>query len=430
MVWMRTKPRFRRFVAQVQDAHPNRPSLESLLITPVQRVPRYSMLLASLLKHTPPGHLDQRELERALQTTKDTARFINIAIREGQSMSKLLQLQDLFASSSSLQLLTTQAPRRRLVFHGSLWRMASDGTYQRCHGFLMSDAALLVVTVVPDAPDNAPRARFAAPSAPSSPARTDTGHRKQTRATAKAKHSNGSASEDANSEDAGRDTDRMGPSSTPPRRTGTNRRGPLQLSQKDIEWFQKWCTGAGAGGNSSASSAKDPQRLPLLVDLCGVADGTVRSKVEEDRRTKAAVLMAPILAGVNPDQAAGDGLEAERQALSKAVGLVAAGFVSEEEFLVLCQRVLDSSADQMSEQEARRFVYVWTLCLPMTSTFYLLLFFLFFFLFCRYFCFAPCRGLVDWCGWLVAAEVSLLFDLHPFCWYFGISTSATALVGN
>jgi hypothetical protein len=51
--------------------------LESLMITPVQRIPRYEMMLAELLKSTPADHVDRREVLEALQEVRATAKAIN-----------------------------------------------------------------------------------------------------------------------------------------------------------------------------------------------------------------------------------------------------------------------------------------------------------------------------------------------------------------
>ena len=52
------------------------PALQALLITPVQRIPRYMLLLKSLIKHTESGHPDCQLLAEALcSVQKATARI-------------------------------------------------------------------------------------------------------------------------------------------------------------------------------------------------------------------------------------------------------------------------------------------------------------------------------------------------------------------
>ena len=59
--------RFRAFEEKcIQDPRSKGLNLTSLLITPIQRTPRYKLLLADLIKHTPWEHPDRKNLERAM----------------------------------------------------------------------------------------------------------------------------------------------------------------------------------------------------------------------------------------------------------------------------------------------------------------------------------------------------------------------------
>lgn len=55
-------------------------NLLSLLLTPIQRVPRYRLLLADLRKATPADHPDAASLDSAYATTDAVAGFINKAL--------------------------------------------------------------------------------------------------------------------------------------------------------------------------------------------------------------------------------------------------------------------------------------------------------------------------------------------------------------
>ncbi|QQP38727.1 RhoGEF4, partial [Caligus rogercresseyi] len=46
--------------------------LNSLLITPIQRIPRYKLLLEDLLKNTSPNHPDRTDLTKALLEIEGT----------------------------------------------------------------------------------------------------------------------------------------------------------------------------------------------------------------------------------------------------------------------------------------------------------------------------------------------------------------------
>ena len=57
-------------------------SLQNLLIAPVQRIPRYALLLGELLKNTPPSKTDtvqqqhHDDLTRALEMVRRTAKYV------------------------------------------------------------------------------------------------------------------------------------------------------------------------------------------------------------------------------------------------------------------------------------------------------------------------------------------------------------------
>ena len=56
-------------------------SIDSLLITPIQRMPRYRLLLKSLLKQTAADHVDHSALQQALHAVENTASRLNRAVK-------------------------------------------------------------------------------------------------------------------------------------------------------------------------------------------------------------------------------------------------------------------------------------------------------------------------------------------------------------
>jgi hypothetical protein len=66
--------------------------LPSLIIMPIQRIPRYNLLLADLLKNTPRSHADHLKISTALGKMADTAAYINNSIRETENNKKFLKL--------------------------------------------------------------------------------------------------------------------------------------------------------------------------------------------------------------------------------------------------------------------------------------------------------------------------------------------------
>jgi hypothetical protein len=65
----------------------------SLLIQPVQRIPRYQLLLAELIKRTPEDHIDYQDLTKALGKVVGIATFVNDRKRQSENARVLQKLQ-------------------------------------------------------------------------------------------------------------------------------------------------------------------------------------------------------------------------------------------------------------------------------------------------------------------------------------------------
>ncbi|EGC31122.1 hypothetical protein DICPUDRAFT_89777 [Dictyostelium purpureum] len=70
--------------------------LPSLLIAPIQRVPRYILLLEALYNATQPTHHDKEKCLLAANQLKNVAQVVNDGISEDQNRKKLIQLQSIF----------------------------------------------------------------------------------------------------------------------------------------------------------------------------------------------------------------------------------------------------------------------------------------------------------------------------------------------
>jgi hypothetical protein len=66
--------------------------MDSLLIMPVQRIPRYKILLENLLKQTPEDHGDYENLKKAIELINECALLHNEKIRETNNMIKVQQI--------------------------------------------------------------------------------------------------------------------------------------------------------------------------------------------------------------------------------------------------------------------------------------------------------------------------------------------------
>jgi len=73
--------------------------LTSLLILPVQRVPRYNLLLKDLVKHTWKDHIDYEDLVNANNEVEQIALYLNEKEREAVNLKRLFALDELFTGN-------------------------------------------------------------------------------------------------------------------------------------------------------------------------------------------------------------------------------------------------------------------------------------------------------------------------------------------
>ena len=67
-------------------------TLEAYLILPVQRIPRYELLLKDLLKHTSKYHRDYEFLEKSVKEIKQVATFVNEKLNFFKDFEKMREL--------------------------------------------------------------------------------------------------------------------------------------------------------------------------------------------------------------------------------------------------------------------------------------------------------------------------------------------------
>ena len=63
------------------------------MLLPVQRIPRYRLLLQDFLKATPIDHPDHSQVRDALSLISQIADFVNETIRDHQKIEKMVQIQ-------------------------------------------------------------------------------------------------------------------------------------------------------------------------------------------------------------------------------------------------------------------------------------------------------------------------------------------------
>uniref|UniRef100_A0A8C6AYT9 DH domain-containing protein n=1 Tax=Monodon monoceros TaxID=40151 RepID=A0A8C6AYT9_MONMO len=87
-----TKPAFLEFLKQCQEAGPDRVTLYSLMMKPIQRFPQFILLLQDMLKNTPRGHPDRLPLQMALTELETLAEKLNERKRDADQRCEIKQI--------------------------------------------------------------------------------------------------------------------------------------------------------------------------------------------------------------------------------------------------------------------------------------------------------------------------------------------------
>ena len=95
------------------------------LIMPIQRIPRYVLLLTELIKETPKGHPDLKSLTEALADFKTLATTINTQINSSQAMQRLLEMSNSLGLNSKLMYQTYRTFVKQDVFYKHIPRADS-----------------------------------------------------------------------------------------------------------------------------------------------------------------------------------------------------------------------------------------------------------------------------------------------------------------
>ncbi len=114
-------PAFRTFLsnAVARDKRCSGRGLADFLILPVQRVPRYALLLRELSRSLPASHASLGSVNRALTLAERASSRIDAAVAARKNVEQLIRLQLKFDRAAGVVL---AKPRRRLLMRGNLTR--------------------------------------------------------------------------------------------------------------------------------------------------------------------------------------------------------------------------------------------------------------------------------------------------------------------
>ncbi|XP_076245903.1 rho guanine nucleotide exchange factor 17 isoform X2 [Calliopsis andreniformis] len=139
------KPAFARFLETMEREHKGKLGLDQLLIKPVQKIPRYELLIQRLLKHTDVSHPDFELLQSAQKEVHELVVKINCTERESleweQQQTTLREVQALVEGLAGI--VTND---RAFIRHDLVTIASNQGTRKERALFLFSD--LLVITSI------------------------------------------------------------------------------------------------------------------------------------------------------------------------------------------------------------------------------------------------------------------------------------------
>uniref|UniRef100_W5MGW4 Rho guanine nucleotide exchange factor 17 n=1 Tax=Lepisosteus oculatus TaxID=7918 RepID=W5MGW4_LEPOC len=139
------KPAFLKFLEQCTRENKEKQALSDLMIKPVQRIPRYELLVKDLLKHTPEDHPDHPFLLDAQKNIKRLAERINKGRRSAEEAEKETRvLQEVEAHIEGVENLLN--PQRKFLRQEMVVEVKTVGGKKDRSLFLFSD--LLICTTL------------------------------------------------------------------------------------------------------------------------------------------------------------------------------------------------------------------------------------------------------------------------------------------
>ncbi|KAM5264627.1 rho guanine nucleotide exchange factor 10 [Ctenodactylus gundi] len=118
-----TKPAFLEFLKQSQEASPERVTLYSLMVKPIQRFPQFILLLQDMLKNTPRGHPDRLPLQMALTELEALAEKLNDRKRDADRRCEIRHIAKAVNERCLAKLLSS----------GSRYLIRSDDVVETVH---------------------------------------------------------------------------------------------------------------------------------------------------------------------------------------------------------------------------------------------------------------------------------------------------------
>ncbi|XP_023295636.2 putative protein tag-52 isoform X1 [Lucilia cuprina] len=126
---------FRKFL-EINESRPElQRKLNSLMIVPIQRVPRYKLLLEQVLLYTSPADADFKLLKESVKQIESTVSHINSCVEDQEVTQLLINLQNSLVNRSP----NIVKPSRKVIREGVLHKVTRNGSEIKRYCVLMSD---------------------------------------------------------------------------------------------------------------------------------------------------------------------------------------------------------------------------------------------------------------------------------------------------
>ncbi|XP_037952714.1 kalirin [Teleopsis dalmanni] len=126
---------FRKFLEDTESRPEVQRKLNSFMITPIQRVPRYKLLLEQVLLYTSPADEDYKLLKESVKQIEMTVLHINSCVEDQEITQMLINLQNSLLNRSP----NIVKPSRKVIKEGILQKVTRNGTDVKRYCVLMSD---------------------------------------------------------------------------------------------------------------------------------------------------------------------------------------------------------------------------------------------------------------------------------------------------
>ncbi|XP_034151900.1 FYVE, RhoGEF and PH domain-containing protein 1 isoform X2 [Esox lucius] len=140
--WMERSSQFKAIVHGIQrEERCGNLTLQHHMLEPVQRIPRYELLLKDYLHRLPDDHNDFKDAQKSLELIATAAEHSNAAIRKMERMRKLLKVYELLGGEEDIV-----NPTNELIKEGHILKLsAKNGTSQDRYLILFNDRLLYCV---------------------------------------------------------------------------------------------------------------------------------------------------------------------------------------------------------------------------------------------------------------------------------------------